>query len=330
MSTNLHTDHIGNLILRDGKLCLSVSSQYATPPHYGGGRVGALSPYAVEQVNHYYAYGGIIGNLSSNEGIQEFKFGDKKLDRTYGLDLYDFEARQYDAITPWFTSIDPHAEKYYGISPYAYCAGDPVNCVDPDGRDYGVRIVNGAVIVRADYYCPDYQSYESASQAASSWNNRSWQYEADGKPVVFNITAHLVDGIHEANYAIDEANPDKSVNNTYFVVKDSQLKEKENGQTQAGKVINIKESRSSSDSGEHEIGHSLGLQHESDKNNLMKDNSTERKGNDINVDQIKTILNKAGKTPSIDKNGTPAGKGTCNGPKFNFKHVRKIDVKEDE
>ena len=70
----------------------------------------------VEQVNHYYAYGGIIGNLSSNEGLQEFKFGDKKLDRTYGLDLYDVEARQYDAITPWFTSIDPLAEKYYSIS----------------------------------------------------------------------------------------------------------------------------------------------------------------------------------------------------------------------
>ena len=47
-------------------------------------------------------------------------------DRAYGLDLYDFEARQYDAITPWFTSIDPLAEKYYSISPYVYCGDDPV------------------------------------------------------------------------------------------------------------------------------------------------------------------------------------------------------------
>ena len=30
--------------------------------------------------------------------------------------------------------MDPLAEKYYHISPYAYCAGDPVNLVDPDGR----------------------------------------------------------------------------------------------------------------------------------------------------------------------------------------------------
>ena len=35
-----------------------------------------------------------------------------------------------------FTTIDPHAENYYHISPYAYCGGNPVNANDPDGRDY--------------------------------------------------------------------------------------------------------------------------------------------------------------------------------------------------
>lgn len=122
MSTNLHIDGIGNLILRDGKLGLSVSSQYVTPPHYGGGRVGALCPYAVEQVNHYYAYGGIIGNLSSNQEAQKYKYSGKELDRTYGLDLMDFHARQYDGLVPNFTSIDPLAEKDPSVSPYAYCA----------------------------------------------------------------------------------------------------------------------------------------------------------------------------------------------------------------
>ena len=32
----------------------------------------------------------------------------------------------------WLT-MDPLCEKYYSISPYAYCAGDPVNRIDPDG-----------------------------------------------------------------------------------------------------------------------------------------------------------------------------------------------------
>ena len=31
-------------------------------------------------------------------------------------------------------SIDPHCEKYYSISPYAYCMNNPVNAIDPDGR----------------------------------------------------------------------------------------------------------------------------------------------------------------------------------------------------
>ena len=29
---------------------------------------------------------------------------------------------------------DPLSEKYYGISPYAFCAGNPVKYLDPDGE----------------------------------------------------------------------------------------------------------------------------------------------------------------------------------------------------
>ena len=35
----------------------------------------------------------------------------------------------------WSTP-DPLSEKYYAISPYAYCAGNPVNLVDPNGEDW--------------------------------------------------------------------------------------------------------------------------------------------------------------------------------------------------
>lgn len=31
--------------------------------------------------------------------------------------------------------MDPLCEKYYSVSPYAYCAGNPVNRVDVDGKD---------------------------------------------------------------------------------------------------------------------------------------------------------------------------------------------------
>ena len=58
--------------------------------------------------------------------------GKERLDRA-GLPLYDFGARWYNPATPAWLSQDPLSEKYYPISPYAYCAGNPVNLVDPSG-----------------------------------------------------------------------------------------------------------------------------------------------------------------------------------------------------
>ena len=47
-----------------------------------------------------------------------------------------FGARYYDSdiLTGWL-SVDPMADKYPGLSPYAYCAWNPVRLVDPDGRE---------------------------------------------------------------------------------------------------------------------------------------------------------------------------------------------------
>ena len=61
-----------------------------------------------------------------------FRFTGKELGDETGL--YDFSARFMHARFGRFTTIDPLAEKYPGISPYAYCNGNPVNFVDPDGR----------------------------------------------------------------------------------------------------------------------------------------------------------------------------------------------------
>ena len=52
-----------------------------------------------------------------------------------GLNSYDNGARQYYSVVPGWDRVDPMAEKYYHISPYAYCGNNPVNAVDADGRD---------------------------------------------------------------------------------------------------------------------------------------------------------------------------------------------------
>ena len=47
-----------------------------------------------------------------------------------------FGARYYDSdiLTAWL-SVDPLADKYPSLSPYAYCAWNPIRLVDPDGKD---------------------------------------------------------------------------------------------------------------------------------------------------------------------------------------------------
>ena len=81
--------------------------------------------------NDYYPYGGLIN--ASDTQLQPYKYSSKELDRENGLDLYDFSARMYDPMLPQTTSQDPLAEKYYSISPYTWCAGNPVRFVDITG-----------------------------------------------------------------------------------------------------------------------------------------------------------------------------------------------------
>jgi len=54
----------------------------------------------------------------------------------HGLNWYDFGARYYYGIVPAFMTMDPLAETYYSVSPYAYCGNNPVNRIDPTGKDW--------------------------------------------------------------------------------------------------------------------------------------------------------------------------------------------------
>ena len=49
----------------------------------------------------------------------------------------------HELMTMWL-SVDPLADKYPSISPYAYCAWNPIKLVDPDGREITLWIEDGS------------------------------------------------------------------------------------------------------------------------------------------------------------------------------------------
>ena len=95
----------------------------------GGTNIAA----ATIQQTQYYPSG-----LPWSEGLntnQPMLYNGKEFVEMHGLDTYDYGARGYYPALGRFTSIDPLAEKYYSISPYAYCANNPVNMIDPNGME---------------------------------------------------------------------------------------------------------------------------------------------------------------------------------------------------
>ena len=61
-------------------------------------------------------------------------FTGKERDEETGYGYFGARYMDHELMTMWL-SVDPMADKYPSISPYAYCAWNPVKLVDPDGRE---------------------------------------------------------------------------------------------------------------------------------------------------------------------------------------------------
>ena len=155
VAMTLKTDYCGNIIYENGKLTkiltdvgyITLNSggeppmyHYFLTDHLGNNCVVVQENGAVEQINHYYAFGGLMGD-SSGDYVQPYKYNGKELDRMHGLDWYDYGARHYDAALGRWMCMDPLTEKYYDVSPYAYCGNNPVNAIDEEGKK--ILFVNG-------------------------------------------------------------------------------------------------------------------------------------------------------------------------------------------
>ena len=73
-----------------------------------------------------------------------FTFTGKERDEETGYGYFGARYMDHELMTMWL-SVDPMADKYPNMSPYNYCAGNPVKLVDPDGREIDVSGLSEAM-----------------------------------------------------------------------------------------------------------------------------------------------------------------------------------------
>lgn len=75
---------------------------------------------------------------------QPYEYSGKELETMNGQRHLDYGARWMDFAVGRFTTIDSYCEKYYNLSPYLYCAGNPILFIDPTGNEIVSAIENGS------------------------------------------------------------------------------------------------------------------------------------------------------------------------------------------
>ena len=115
----------------------SWATNYYITDHLGSVRAVTDAEGEVLDTYDYMPYGSEF--TTDTDNITDYRFTGKERQSMVNNSIYDSFAR-FQNTTGRFMSIDPKAESFYHISPYTYCAGDPVNLVDPDGKMIGVKV----------------------------------------------------------------------------------------------------------------------------------------------------------------------------------------------
>ena len=102
--------------------------------HLGSNRLVVDGNGNIEEVNHYYPFGALMGDrcgVSRNN----YKYIGKELDTMYGWNMQDHEARWYDPVVGRWMVTDPLQEKYASVSSYCYTNNNPIVYYDSNGKD---------------------------------------------------------------------------------------------------------------------------------------------------------------------------------------------------
>ena len=219
----------------------------------------------------------------------------KERDKETGYGYFGARYMDHELMTMWL-SVDPMSDKYPSISPYAYCAWNPVKLVDPDGRNWVVVFDHEkkTVTIEAKYATNSDDAKASAEKAVKTWNDLSGVYSLmvgkEKYAVNFNLSV-----IGEDEYDLKDES-----HNKYSLVSYCTNSKRERDDNILGTtyVRNVEVRESEKDNyvtSSHEIGHSLGLLHPiNGTKGLMEEDGGRISGHhEITKSNVESILNLA-------------------------------------
>ena len=149
---------------RIGRLDEEYDTRYFLSDHLGSVRAIVNQNGVVTAEYDYMPYGMQHKNSSlATSDDNTFRYNGKEFLSRFCVDLYDSQAR-LQGMNARFNSIDPLAGEMPDISPYAYCAGNPIKNIDPDGK--WIWSVVGAAL---DYGLQVYQNYRTGKSGYNAW-----------------------------------------------------------------------------------------------------------------------------------------------------------------
>jgi len=292
------------------------------------------TPGPVVHGGEYYPPESIRNGLAFNsyqqagEKANDFLYNGKERQDApsqFGVDLgwMDYGARMYSPDIVRWNVIDASSGNYVNQSPYHYAGNNPEIFVDYNGNDYGVSVNHDSktITISATYFASVGKEVVAASRAAEYYNNLSGQnYIIDCQISVVDAGAEYYDQNGKDSLIAKTvlAGQDKSGEANIFTVvsgKDSRLSGN-NGTAYQGKDIMVKDSRKNTDTSTHEVGHTLGMTHSSDKKSLLRNGCNyDENDPDVQKSDIQSNINAAFKGTTNTETGAqgnsnPAGKGT--------------------
>jgi RHS repeat-associated protein len=172
---------------------------YYHPDHLGSSSyISNLDGEVVQHVE-YVPFGEVFLEEKNAKWNTPYLFTSKELDRETGL--YYFGARYQDPKLGIFLGVDPKAEKFKGVSSYAYALNNPIKFIDPDGKapDWH-RDGAGALVADKGDTAESLAKFKgiSVQKARAEFNHNHYRFEStmSGGETFYNSERHVSSGAY--------------------------------------------------------------------------------------------------------------------------------------